>query len=291
MSGSSLPPFVATYSQLPGGLNDGIDPSLVSGLMSAFAPESSLQFVGGSNNDSSTLDYQLRLPGLDCRKRYVETYFHFFHKSHPFLPPRAYTLQLLRKGSVTYLETAMCYIGSQYISPGMTSNLALELEQVLVNPDIPNNGFLVQALLLFAIGLDGNDEQTKALEVLARTQKLAVQLGMHQHHFAILNGGSSPVLEESWRRTWWELYVVSGLIAGLHQTIKFHLCETVATSPLPCNEEVFESGVRSLNLPGRKKANACCSASPPPTPPIQSMNLTILLSVTRILNGHRSHTE
>ncbi|KIN03155.1 hypothetical protein OIDMADRAFT_40788 [Oidiodendron maius Zn] len=181
--------------------------------------------------------------GFLCYRKYcVEGFFHFFHKSHPFLHPREHAIEMLRRRPVLHLETAMCCIGSQYVSTTLTANFALELETLLASPDIPNDGFLVQALLLFAIGLDGNNEQTKAFQVLSQTQKLAIRLGMHQNDFATLNSEGSKVLEESWRRTWWELYVVSGLISGLHQISTFHLCGITTTVGLPCEEDMFRSG-------------------------------------------------
>ena len=69
---------------------------------------------------------------------------------------------------------------------------------------------------------------------------------MHQHHFAILNGRGLVVLEESWRRTWWELYVISVFIARLHQISTFQLFEIVANVPLPCEEDNFRSEVSHL---------------------------------------------
>jgi hypothetical protein len=140
----------------------------------------------------------------------------------------------------------MCYVASHYISTSLTAAFAVELETLLASADIPKDGYLVQALLLFVIGLDGNNEQLRALEVLTRVQRIAIELGMHQHDFAILNGRGLPVLEESWRRTWWELYVVNGLIAGLHQISTFQLFEVVANVPLPCEEDVLRSGVSHL---------------------------------------------
>ena len=52
----------------------------------------------------------------------------------------------------------MCYVVSQYGSTSATATFALELETLLASADIPNDGYLVQALLLFVIGLDGNNE-------------------------------------------------------------------------------------------------------------------------------------
>ncbi|TVY42317.1 hypothetical protein LSUB1_G003589 [Lachnellula subtilissima] len=151
-------------------------------------------------------------------------------------------MQLLKSKPIPHLETAMCYIASQYVSTRSTATFSLELEALIASTDIPNDGFLVQTLLLFVIGLDGNNEQLRALEMLTRARKLAIQLGMHQHEFAILHGRGLPVLEESWRRTWWELYTVDGIIAGLHQISSFHLFDVVANVSLPCEEDLFRSG-------------------------------------------------
>lgn len=180
------------------------------------------------------------------RQRCLEGYFHFFHQAHPFLAPREHALELFRTQPIPHLETAMCYVASHYISTSLTAAFAVELETLLASADIPKDGYLVQALLLFVIGLDGNNEQLRALEVLTRVQRVAIELGMHQHDFAILNGGGLPVLEESWRRTWWELYIVNGFIAGLHQISTFQLFEIVANVPLPCDEDVLRSGVSHL---------------------------------------------
>ena len=105
------------------------------------------------------------------RQRCVEGFFQSFHHSHPFLAPREYTINLLTRRPIPHLQAAISYIGSHYVSTSLTTNLALELETLLSSPDIAIDGFLVQALLLFVIGLDGNKEQSKALEVLARAQK------------------------------------------------------------------------------------------------------------------------
>lgn len=214
-------------------------------LDTRFLVDGSLTFSGYFNSSyPHTFDNQDQGPGY--RQRYLEGFFHFFHQAHPFLAPKEHAIELLRRKPIPHLETAMCYVASQYVDTRLKATFALELEALLASPDIPNDGFLVQALLLYVIDLDGNNEQSRASEVLTRARTLAIQLGMHQHDFAMLNGGGVPVLEESWRRTWWELYVVDGYIAGLHQCSTFFLFGIAANVSLPCEEDVFRSGVSSL---------------------------------------------
>lgn len=177
------------------------------------------------------------------RKRCLEAFFHFFYNSHPFLPPRIHTLGNLKRMPTRGLETAIYYIGSQYVSKSTTSNFRVELEALLADSHTPNDASLVQTLILYSMGLDGSNEQLKSLEVLTRAQNLALQIGMHQQDFAVVNGSGCPILEESMRRTWWELYVLDGMMAGLHRISRFNLYEVMGTVDLPCEEDDFQSGV------------------------------------------------
>jgi len=65
---------------------------------------------------------------------------------------------------------------------------------------------------------------------------------MNRREYAIANGRGSPICEESLRRTWWELYVVSVMAAGFHGKAIFHLSGTISNVPLPCEEKEFVSG-------------------------------------------------
>ena len=43
---------------------------------------------------------------------------------------------------------------------------------------------------------------------------MALCLGMNQYGFAAENGRNDTILEESWRRTWWQIYATDAHIAG-----------------------------------------------------------------------------
>lgn len=93
------------------------------------------------------------------------------------------------------------------------------------------------------IGLDGNRELDRAYQMLASASDLAIELGMHHEEFASWNNHGSVFLEESWRRTFWELYVVDGMIAGMHQSTPFRLYSVAASARLPSEEKRYELGV------------------------------------------------
>lgn len=152
-------------------------------------------------------------------------------------------MALRKQKPLQHLEAVMRYIGSFYVAQEPTPALGLEAERSVYNMSRPKDGFKVQAMLILAIGLDGYTFQEKALQILVDAQDLALELGMNRREFAMLNGDGSDVLEESWRRTWWELFVVDGMIAGVHQRSSFRLNEVAADVGLPCEEEEYVNGV------------------------------------------------
>lgn len=182
-------------------------------------------------------------PGLDLRERCIEAFYYHFYPAHPFLLPRVNFMALRKERSLDSLEAAMRYIGSFYVEQAPTIALGLEAERLVYIMDKAQDGFRVQALLVLAIGLDGYTCQEKALQVLLDAQNLALELGMNKRDFALMNSNGSSILGESWRRTWWELYVIDGMIAGVHQRSSFRLNEMYHDVALPCEEKEYISGV------------------------------------------------
>jgi hypothetical protein len=113
----------------------------------------------------------------------------------------------------------MQYIGSLY-APDISSaeHKELALSQLDL-PNMPPNGFTVQTLLLTAIALHCDDEMDRAREVLDRAMYLALELRMNSREFA--NMERDPVLAESWRRTYWGLFVIDSTVAGIRRASSF----------------------------------------------------------------------
>lgn len=78
--------------------------------------------------------------------------------------------------------------------------------------------------------------------------RLAVDLEMFRQAFAVEHGDEDPVLQESWRRTWWMLCIADVYYAGTLGTTKFVAVNIEATVDMPCEEWEYESGVRTLHL-------------------------------------------
>jgi hypothetical protein len=176
-------------------------------------------------------------PGLDLHEQCTEAFFQHFYPAHPFVLPRSNYDALRKSQSIDSLEAAIRSVGSFYIPLAPTVALVLEAERSVYSDNRTKDGFLVQAMLILTIGLDGYTYQEKALRILLDAQDLALELGMNRRAFA--SGVDLEVLAESWRRTWWELYVVDGLIAGAHQKSAFRMLNIPADVDLPCEEKQY----------------------------------------------------
>lgn len=109
--------------------------------------------------------------------------------------------------------------------------------------ELPHSGFSIQALVLFALALEWTGAMERASETLERAKSSALAMGIHRQSFATEYGRGHPVLEESWRRTWWELYIVDALFAGIRNLPTFSLWTVDYDADLPSEEEGYISAV------------------------------------------------
>jgi hypothetical protein len=177
----------------------------------------------------------------------MQLYYTYFHSAHPFCLPPSHLI-MTPPEQITVLLSAMRFIASIYAKGANIEHFFRESEIALFgNIPPPKHVFTVQALLLFAIGLHSQGEQSRAIQVKGIAVKLAIELGMNQAEFSVEGtggeGARARVLEESWRRTWWELYFVDGIMAGVQQTDNFQLWSVECTVPLPCEEVDYASGI------------------------------------------------
>lgn len=144
------------------------------------------------------------------------------------------------------------FVASFFAQNAPTETFRKEAETALFSNPPPRNAFTVQALLLFAIGLHSDNDQEKSAEVKDAAIELAIELGMNMKEFSESSYDGTQagkIMAESWRRTWWELYYLDGLLAGFHQKDSFKLWTVPCTVPLPCEERDYSTGVRSSTAP------------------------------------------
>ncbi|KAK0722965.1 hypothetical protein B0T26DRAFT_643976 [Lasiosphaeria miniovina] len=185
-------------------------------------------------------------PVLSLAERCFDAFYHFFHAGHPFVLPKEFFVRLLKDNSapnVNVVLAAMRYIGSLYLDAGPARATYLdEAIRLCYLSSTAKDGYLIQALLLIIIGLDGSCEQERARELLADCERFAIEIDLNKREFASMRGHGNNVLEESWRRTWWELYVCDGMIAGVHRVTNFLLFDISADVGLPCEEQQYLTG-------------------------------------------------
>lgn len=184
----------------------------------------------------------------DGMSLYLDAYYQYFFPSHPFTLPKEQLLRHFATHRIPSLELAIQYVSSRFIEKADARPFKNALKQALLDNSPPRDGFTVQALLLLTIGLQAEDDQADANKALSLAIALALELGMNLANFALVNSGGKSVYIESWRRTYWQLYVVNGWLAGANPHSVFQLQDVLSDVPLPCEEVDYPRGVSDILL-------------------------------------------
>ncbi|KAG5660340.1 hypothetical protein KAF25_002946 [Fusarium avenaceum] len=188
------------------------------------------------------LGFGLEIPrALPVRERYLDSFYRNFYAAHPFIPPKEFLLVLAQGTSLEPLFAAIRWIGSLYIEKDTSLSLFKDASRLIEDNPL-EDGFSVQARLLLIIGLDGNRQRKRAERLMTEARDISIQIRLNTDRFAATHGQGVPILEESWRRTWWELYIVDALMSGVHQTDIFALYGVPADVALPCEESQYLTG-------------------------------------------------
>jgi hypothetical protein len=179
----------------------------------------------------------------------LDAYYKNFHTLHPFLPPQRHFYRLCQEPSrqlnFTPLVAVMRLLGHISHSREWSTTLKDFVETCLLQTS-PTDPIIVQCRLLYSIALFWYDYKDEAKSQMDMAIRLAVNLRMFLQDFAATNGGDDPVLTESWRRTWWMLYLLDAYYAGTLGTMNFEVLDIEATVELPCEESEFASGVGNV---------------------------------------------
>lgn len=175
---------------------------------------------------------------------FLSLYYQYFHSSHPFVLPRPALERAISADtatpSVLHLATTMRYIGSFYASTPS------DLPAV---PDGTPDGLSIQTTLLLSLAHSMCSAQTTADQLLARAIEQASSIGMHTSAFAKATEEFDPVLAESWRRTWWTMYVTHLNYAVIRRDYATILNGADYNVDLPCEEGEYNLMVRCWPTP------------------------------------------
>ncbi|OAK97830.1 hypothetical protein IQ06DRAFT_328105 [Phaeosphaeriaceae sp. SRC1lsM3a] len=172
----------------------------------------------------------------------IQAFYHYFYNSHPFCLPEPRLMEVFKERQAPLLEYAVQFLGSSFI-PSMPVDMYKEaLNRNISNGNYPRDAYTVQALMLFGIGLHAHNEVPRAAQIFNLAQALTLEVGLHRMEFALMHGGGDPQLEESWRRTWWSMYCVNGMMTAVNPGVQFKLKDIVTDVPLPCENQQYFSG-------------------------------------------------
>jgi len=186
--------------------------------------------------------------GSKIHSKMMKTYYTSFHRAHPLVLPSHAMEQRLHNNehSMRHLLPAMHFVAWLYeAAPASRNGQHSRIKDVMsLVESPPSDGFTTQAFLLLAIAVHSNDDFVYAREILDKAVDLALAIGMNNQSFARDNGEGDHVLEESWRRTWWLLYMTDGIFSRIRHCPTFSLHGVKADVDIPCEEALYHAGVR-----------------------------------------------
>ncbi|KAL1869474.1 hypothetical protein Plec18167_007772 [Paecilomyces lecythidis] len=175
----------------------------------------------------------------------IDSYYKNFHICHPFVLPRHHLAKLYqdssKQESLVPLVAAVRFMGNIYYAREWSIPLKDDVEASLsqLSPSDPTQ---VQCRILYSVALFWYDHKADANSQMDRAAKLAVNMQMFRAEFAASQGADDPVQSESWRRTWWMLYILDAYYAGTLGTMNLRVMDINVTVELPCDESDYESG-------------------------------------------------
>lgn len=244
--GTPGPPALATFN--------GVPDSAISPFGRPPVANSSLQlyqtpYLSQANGGAIIPRHNNQMPPRSIPEQCIDAFYFYFYPGHPAVLPKAEIMNRSKERNLEHLLAAMRWVGSLYIEIGPArATYFEETMRLLYAPETPKDGFLVQAMIIAIVGLDGCRQNDKARDILSDAERMAIEFGLYTRSYATKHGGGNPRLEESWRRTWWDLLVVDGMIAGVHRQTNFLLYDITTGAELaglPCEEHEYLSGVRS----------------------------------------------
>ena len=176
----------------------------------------------------------------------IDSYYKNFHICHPFILPQKFLIRLYqdpqRQRDCAPLIAVIRFVGNLYHTREWSMSQKESVEKSISEVS-PSDPIVVQCRLLYSMALFWYDYKTESQLQMNMATKLATDLQMFRHEFATAQEADDLVLRESWRRTWWMLYIVDAYYAGTLGTTNLQTMNVDATAELPCGESDYESGV------------------------------------------------
>lgn len=130
-------------------------------------------------------------------------YYKCFHTYHPCVLPRKrlglYSNDPSKQEQIKPVLSAVRHIGSLYARSDQSRHLGQETADLIAEGQARSfrGPFLVQAQLLYSMAVYWSGDKILGKKYLDDAIRNAVDLGMHEQDFAIVNGNGDAMLEES----------------------------------------------------------------------------------------------
>jgi hypothetical protein len=176
--------------------------------------------------------------------RLLELFFENFWPALPIVLPYHH-LQQRRVNETNGLEELLLvlkYIGAIYAPWAHSEHYLTAAIQALTSPLVAHTPFTVQALMLLGLAQYHSDMKQEGQQRHDLAVSIAIELRMNEKEFARAYGEANPVLEESWRRTYYMLYVTDQNLAIVSNSLLYTLANVTNYVDLPCDDEYYEAG-------------------------------------------------
>ncbi|KAF2470365.1 uncharacterized protein BDR25DRAFT_287260 [Lindgomyces ingoldianus] len=176
--------------------------------------------------------------------RLLDLYYENFYVSTPITLPLRFFRQRIMMGNhkMEHLLLVIQWIGSIYAPWTSSEPFYQKAYHELTVSELPKTGFSLQALLLFAIAQHHCDFRPESRKTLDAAVALGLELRINSKEFAQDHGERDPVLEESWRRTYYFLHLADQHFAVVIGSAFYSMREVLNLVDLPCDDEYYEAG-------------------------------------------------
>ncbi|KAJ6781243.1 hypothetical protein PWT90_10852 [Aphanocladium album] len=198
---------------------------------------------------STEASFQATVVAGQERDVFVDVYFKCFHRYHPCVLPASRLQQYFNDPSFhqQLLPTmaVVRLIGSIYARSSHSEVLLEEAESAIAKEleGTPRSPFLAQALLLYSVSTYWSHDDAKSRRYMDLALDTALQIGMNYRSFAIDNAPDDTVLQECFRRTWWQIYIIDAAYASIKRSATFRAADVMSDVDLPCDEDDYDCGI------------------------------------------------
>jgi hypothetical protein len=170
----------------------------------------------------------------------VDVFYSSFFPAHGFVVPRKLLLQS-PKSIPEELKAVFRFVGSHFQHTQFQGSLREAAFRITDQNAQIDPGFKVQGLLCLAmVSMAGRLERALGMSLLHEAIDIALRIGLHRRNYAASRPADHPIQAESWRRTYWDLYVVDTLLSALDgskYTSRLH--DVAADLPLPGHDDDY----------------------------------------------------